>query len=441
MHVAVACTKRMEEERIDELRRHVIDEMMVKVAETQVSKTSENALAGEDNAATGVGTDPPLINTQCISRKSDPDSRSASNCCSPPLRHTESIFGPQLGYSNPTQEIEEKTADDSGMEPSCLGGVNLPSRHLASILTFLDAAHVQWPTNSFTDSDASGADATTTVTSNLSGVNSADRCANSIISSDGTLIHPDTTDFKHPSYEIKKLRQDLEAVTRERDLLREREIQHAESLNILKQEINSLTLAKISSPSSFSTELEQLRLENELFAAQIVENEVEIREIRTVLECLDTENSQMRNDLEAVRGKMNEEKAGTKAKADPESSVEARSLKDQIKDLASRLTDVERARGVLEASIEKETLLRSEEINAITSVVCETKEAVERALRSQARAADSSCEGFEVTMEGNVSDVNRSHEEEPCKALEVSGCDGARMPGACDCCQFMTRDG
>jgi hypothetical protein len=430
----------MEEERIDELRRHEIGGMMVKVAETQVSKTSENALAGEDNVATGVGTDPHLINSQSIS--SNPNSRSASNCCIPPRRHTESIVGLQLGHSYPTHEIEEKTGDDSAMETSCLEGVNLSSRHLASILTLLDAAHVQWPTNSVTDSDASGADATTTVTSNLSGVNSADReCANSIISSDGTLIHPDIADFKHPSSEINKLRQDLEAVTRERDILRERELQHTESLNILKQEINSLTLAKISSPSSFSTELEQLRLENELFAAQIVENEVEIREIRTVLECLDTENSQMRNDLEAVRGKMNEEKVGTKVKADPESSVEARSLEDQIKDLASRLTDVERAREVLEASLEKEALLRSEEINALTSVVCETNDAIERALRSQARAADSSCEGFEVTIYGNVSDVNRSHEEEPSKALEVSGCDGARMLGACDCCQFMTRDG
>lgn len=409
--------------------------------DSQMSMTEGKEAAVEDCVATVVDMDTPLIRTH-----DDPVTSSASHGSFPPLPLAESsaphFIEPRLRHPNTTREIEEKTSDETAIESSCFGGVNLSSRHLANILTLLDGPHVQWPTKPFNGSDASGADAVTTVTSNLTGVTSTDReCANSIHSSDDSLPVQVLTEFKHPNYDIHKLQRDLEAVTKERDLLRERELQHAESLNILKQEINTLTLAKISSPLAFSTELEQLRIENELFAAQIVENEVEIREIRTVLECLDTENRQMRNDLEAVRGKVNGEKSKTKVKADPESSAEARSLEHQIKDLEARLTDVERARGVLEASLEKETLLRSEEISTLKCIVQETKSATERILASQSRASESSCEGFEVTMEGHVSsDENCRNEKEQNKEPEGPDCDSARVLGACDCCQFMTRD-
>lgn len=414
--------------------------------ETQLTKANEKNPSVQDCATTRVCTDSPLSSTRDLLGRNDPSASSASNFPRLPLTESSAkcSMEPRLAHLYNTQLIEEKTEDERVIESSSFGGVSLPSRHLASILTLLDGAHVHWPTKStFNGSDSSGADATTTVTSNLTGVNSADReCANSILSSEGSLMVSDSTDFKRPSIEMNKLRLDLEVVTRERDLLRERELQHAESLNILKQEINSLTLAKIASPSAFSGELEQLRIENELFAAQIVENEIEIREIRSVLECLDTENRHMRNELEAVRGKVNGVKVGAKTKVDPVSSIEARSLDDQIKDLASRLTEVERVRDVLEGALEEEKLLRSEEVDALKCVVREIKDATERFLTSQPTAVDSSCEGFEVTMDGRVSiGANGGNEDEQNnKALEVYGCDSAKVLGACNCCQFLTRD-
>jgi hypothetical protein len=425
-------------------------EMMGIGVETQVSTTNEKNLAIQDCVATGAGTDSPLSGTRGVFDRNDLGARSAFHGSCPPLPLNESSSNctVELRLAHPatynTQSIEEKTEDEKVIEPSSLGCVSLPSRHLASILTLLDGAHVQWPTKSpIIGSYSSGTDATTTVTSNLTGVNSLDReFANSILSSEGSLVVSDSTDLKHHSYEMNKLRRDLETVTRERDLLRERDLQHAESLNILKQEINSLTLAKISSPSSFSSELEQLRLENEIFAAQIVENEVEIREIRSLLECLDTENRQIRNDLEAVRGKVNGNKVGTKIKVDPESSIEARSLKDQIKDLTSRVTEIERARIVLEGALEKEMTLRSEETKAIKCVVREIKDATASILTSHPNTGDSSGEGFEVTMDGHVSiDPNGGNKDEQSnKALEMSRCDSSKLLGACNCCQFMTHD-
>jgi hypothetical protein len=228
--------------------------------------------------------------------------------------------------------------------------------------------------------------------------------------------------------EIVKLKRELEIVAKERDLLKERESQHVESLKILKQEVNSLTLAKVTSPADFSTELEHLRVENELFAAQIVESEVEMREIRTLLECLDAENSQMRKDLEAVRGKVVEDKLCQKSRLEPESTCESWSLASQVEILEARLQHLERLSESMNRTLEEERRLRQEETGGLKLLLHQTREMTESAL--------SSCEGIEVTMGGVAADVENSHEERrgPTEKERTS------LIGICDCCLFAKGD-
>jgi hypothetical protein len=228
--------------------------------------------------------------------------------------------------------------------------------------------------------------------------------------------------------ELRKLKLVLETITKERDLLKEREMQHLESLKVMKEEVNLLTLAKISCPAEFSSELEQLRMENELFASQIIDSEVEMRGIRTLLECLDAENNQMRKDLEAVRGEVDEDKLFQKRKVDPESSCENWSMSNQVQMLSRKLQDVESLMESLTLMLEEERRVRADEIKGLKVLMCENRALTDNVLPTHI----STSEDVEVTMEGFVNEVERK-QQEPTGAME---CGGSGLFGKCACCLF-----
>jgi len=71
---------------------------------------------------------------------------------------------------------------------------------------------------------------------------------------------------------------------RERDLQREQETQHKETIQLLKQEVDQLTC--------YPEDLERLKRENELFALQIVESESELKQLRDKVEELEHRNKE-----------------------------------------------------------------------------------------------------------------------------------------------------
>jgi hypothetical protein len=339
---------------------------------------------------------------------------------------------------SPVSLAEDEKAgdvDEGPIAPNCPGAISLSSRNVTSLLALLESAPIQWPTGSLSPSSEAGSDAVTTVTSNLTGADFLERRSYSPVSLLNEDIPTKVKDVKsnigQTLAELMNLKRELEIVSRERDLLKERESQHTESLKILKQELNTLTLAKVTSPADFSSELEQLRIENELFAAQIVESEVEMREIRTLLECLDAENSQMRKDLEAVRGKVSEDKLCQK-RLEPESMCENWSLVSQVETLKARLLDLERSSESMNQTLEEERRLRKQETDWLKVLIDQTRTVTESAFATQL----SSCEGIEVTMGDLVNDVEDS-QKEPTAAKETERGD---LLGMCDCCLFAKND-
>jgi len=131
-------------------------------------------------------------------------------------------------------------------------------------------------------------DAETAVTSNTSnlGVTAGSHTPNvkslelecstlkEIIRVDSVSILKLKTSHEKLRHDAAKLKHELEYLKKDRDLLREREAQHRETIRVLKKELDTVTqIGAMSSPEA-QKELEQLRIENELFATQIIENEV-----------------------------------------------------------------------------------------------------------------------------------------------------------------------
>lgn len=163
----------------------------------------------------------------------------------------------------------------------------LPSTEkLAGMLPKFDGARTLWPVKSSGESMA--ADAKTTVVSNKAKpyddaprIGSLEQeCATlkQIIRSDSatilrlkTAIDTLRVDAAKNVLYLKQLQSELVKVNREKEMLNERETQHLETIKALKKELDEATA---SNPKDAHQELEQLQIENELFATQIIDNEV-----------------------------------------------------------------------------------------------------------------------------------------------------------------------
>jgi predicted nuclease with TOPRIM domain len=228
---------------------------------------------------------------------------------------------------------------------SYVGEGRLSPKELAAIYNIFDASQ-KHETRSQRSVD-SGNDAVTEITSNIDQstvtwerkIDSLERenvTLKEIIAADSATILRLKTELSRMEDEQRP--PDKNLATLEQETLRQQE----ETIKLLRQEIETLTkAAKV--PNATSKELEQLRLENELLAAQIVENEAEVVETRRSIKQLAVENVELKLEL-------SKQKSGTNNAETPVAGISPQSdrsldylLITQVASLTARISDIERA--------------------------------------------------------------------------------------------------
>lgn len=185
----------------------------------------------------------------------------------------------------------------------------LSPKKLAAMFNIFDSSH---------RSDSSVNDAVTEVTSNIDqSVVSWERKVDSLERDCATLkdiIKVDSATILRLKTELSEFH-DAESLlhskpnnkgfpldgsnTRGLDILTERETQHIETIEVQKGELDNSYAAM--NTYTATKEIERLRLENALFASQIVENEIELTVARTNAKQLEEESRKLMYELEILR--------------------------------------------------------------------------------------------------------------------------------------------
>jgi hypothetical protein len=368
----------------------------------------------------------------------------------------------QLVSGSKTDLRHSKVGDDVVIEPSCHGGLNLSPIEVARIFDIYDGSQKQWPQHkAYSDSEvkfqspSSTSETSTAVTSNMgfSTGKSTQReksleheCvalkeilrvdSENILKLKGEQEKLRAVDSEH-KIDIRLLKLELDAAKREKELQQERESQHLETIKILKDEVDSLT--KVGSVWS-RKKIEQMRLENELFASQIIENEVESKEIRSSLELLLVENEEIRSDLASVRGEQGVQYKATSDQVEKVAIIVPKTdLAKQVESLELRLQDMEKAREWTMQSLGEECRRREEPespqymIRSEAPVELSSNKGVP-AEQNIFLDAGSEAQEIEVTLEGPVEKQTTLSQqgkgaECPKKAIQ----DDSGWNGLCDC--------
>jgi hypothetical protein len=368
-----------------------------------------------------------------------------------------------ISWSKP-DFIRSKVGDDVVIEPSCHGGLNLSPTEVATIFHIFEGSQKQWPSHqAYSEaafqppSSTATSETSTTVTSNMgfSAGKSTQReksleheCValkeilrvdtEKIFQLKGEQEKLRAVDSEH-KIDISLLKLELDAVKREKELQRERESQHLETIKILKNEVDNLT--KVGSVWSRKI-IEQLRLENELFASQIIENEVETKEMRSSLELLLVENEEIKSDLASVCGKQGVQFKTTSDQIKDIQEVGTISpktdLAKQVESLELRLQDMEKAREWTMYSLGEERERREEpEIpQDITTPEIQVELSPDKGVpveEDKSYYASNEAQEVEVTLDGPVEKQTSISQvkgpECPNKAIQ----DDDGWDGLCDC--------
>jgi hypothetical protein len=228
---------------------------------------------------------------------------------------------------------------------SYIGEGRLSPKELAAIYNIFDASQ-KHETRSQRSVD-SGNDAVTEVTSNIDqSTVTWERKIDSLERENATLkeiITADSATILRLKTELSRMEDEEQAppinnlVAVEQETLKKQE----DTIKLLKQEIQTLSkAAKV--PNAASKELEQLRLENELLAAQIVENEAELVETRRSIQQLAVENVELKLELSKQKSGQNNTEtnvAGTTPHSDRSLDY---LLITQVASLTARISDIER---------------------------------------------------------------------------------------------------
>ena len=102
--------------------------------------------------------------------------------------------------------------------------------------------------------------------------------------------------------ELKKARKYIEVLSKEHEEFAEREAQHLETIKHLKKEINELTENR--NVPYDEKMIESLKFENDLFAAQMVENERLMDRFHVQLGCKDAENERLQLTIESLQERL-----------------------------------------------------------------------------------------------------------------------------------------
>jgi hypothetical protein len=368
---------------------------------------------------------------------------------------------PQQLVSGSKSDLQRsKVGDDMVIETSCHGGLNLSPIDVAKIFDIFDGSQKQWPLHqAYSEVEfqppSSTSETSTTVTSNmgLSSGKSTQRekslehecvALKEILRVDSENILKlkseqeklRAVDSEHKTA-IRLLKLELDAAKREKELQQERESQHVETIKILKEEVDSLT--RVGSVWS-RKKIEQMRLENELFASQIIENEVETKEIRSSLELLLVENEEIRSDLASVRGEQGVQYKTTSDQVEEVGTLFPKTdLAKQVESLELRLQNMERAKEWTMQSLGEERRHREEPESPRDMIRSEApvKLFSDRGVPTEEDKfldAGSEAQEVEVTLEGPVEKQTSLSQqgkdpESPKKAIQ----DDDGWNGLCDC--------
>jgi hypothetical protein len=365
-------------------------------------------------------------------------------------------------------DLQRIQGDDVPIEPSCHAGLNLSPAQLAKIFDiFDDDSTRQWPPHqAYSEADfqspLSTSEISTTVTSNMGSyagksiqrVKSLEHeCAalKEILRVDSEKILKLKSEQEklravdtEQVIEIRLLELELDAANREKELQQERESQHLETIKIVKDEVDNLT--KVGNAASRKI-IEQMRLENELLASQIIENEVEMNGIRSSLKLLLAENEQIGSELESVRMKQGvQNKIISDHVGDKTSPETDADIAKQVESLAVRLQDLEKTRERTRQSLEEESRQR-EELESLTDmarsedpVALSSNEGVPME-EDQLSDIDREGQEVEVTLEGPVEKKNtlsRKGKSEKCPKKSRQDDDG--WSGFCNCFPSPSKD-
>jgi hypothetical protein len=355
-----------------------------------------------------------------------------------------------------------KVGDDVVIATSCQDGLNLSPIEVATIFDIFDSSQKQWrPHRAYSDSEvefqppSSTSETSTTVTSNMgfSRGKSTQRekslehkCvalkeilrvdSENILKLKGEQEKLRAVDSEH-KIDIRLLKLELDAAKREKELQDERESQHLETIKILKDEVDSLT--KFGSVWS-RKKIEQMRLENELFAFQIIENEVETKEIRSSLELLQVENEEIRRDLASVGGEQGVQYKTASDQVEEVGTVFPKTdLAKQVESLELRLHDMEKAREWTMQSLGKESRRKEEPESPRYMIWSEapvqlSSDKCVPAEEDTLLDAGSEAQEIEVTLEGPVEkEKSLSQQGKGAQCHKKAIQDGNGWNGLCDC--------
>lgn len=159
----------------------------------------------------------------------------------------------------------------------------------------------------------------------------------------------------------------LDFVEREKEMWQFREAESQGTIATLKEELDLLSKAKQHNwyndeeeNGLMMTDLEQLRFENELFAAQVVENEKKLRAVTQSQKETETENAQLKQEVEVLRASLNEALSHMDAKEVDGPSIAAERLLGQVAILSARFDQGEQERMTMALAFDEK--LREKEI-------------------------------------------------------------------------------
>jgi hypothetical protein len=191
-----------------------------------------------------------------------------------------------------------------------------------------------------------------------------------------------TTNSKQ-EVEIKLLKMSVESLQREKTELVEGEVDHIQTISILKDEIECLS--KLRSRGS-EEEWERLHLENELFARQIIESEAAVHEWRKTAEHAKAELLLLRNELHSYRAREEERKHAINSPSF-EAGIEALvDVKMQLRSLESKVIHLEGERASVSKALDADRAQRENELIDIRSMIL-TSTSFQNAVGDTSRAS------------------------------------------------------
>jgi len=330
-----------------------------------------------------------------------------------------------------TQNLTKERAESSNqLQPACHSALGLSRSEFTEMFSMFGmnkkpstlSQDLHSPNSMTADLGTPETDAITEVTSNVDhSVISWDRKIDSLERECATLkdiIKSDSVRILQLRTELSTLRgngpaidsptqKQVDALKLEKDALLRRESLHLETIKTLKHELKELVKKENNTNPAIPKELEQLRLENELLASQIVENEAE-------LHALETENLELRGELAKHQSGVHVTSTSRQEEAQSESGSSRIELRTQVASLFAKIAEIESERDRRDKAFADDSRQTHEELESIKTMILEPKISPPKFEKLQPEANETPCAEeyeVEVTLEGEIITANSMLDE------------------------------